>query len=483
MSAVKKRTLQKQLLRLPPSPGVYLFRDKAGQIIYVGKAASLRNRVRSYFQKIPASSMQGQAHDPKIAFLVDETADIECFVAGSEAEAFFLESRFIKAYQPRYNVEQRDDKTFPFIRITKEPFPRITIVRGQKEKDAYYLGPFTQVWALRRAVRRLRRIFPLAGCQRKIDVNKPGRPCLDYRLKRCLAPCTGKISQEDYNRVARGMLAFFQGKDAFIINELRTTMKKAASELDFEKAALLRDEIKVLQRVQQHPKALGKETPTQKTVLNLKKQLGLAKEPVSIEAYDISNLFGGEAVGSMVTFLAGEPYQKGYRRFRIKEVLGIDDCGMLVEVLRRRLTEKDWSLPDLILVDGGRGQVETAYRTLTFAGTKIPVVGLAKEEEQFFVPGNPNPLPIPPNSPEGLYLRRVRDEAHRFAISYHRKLRNRKTVTSSLDSVPGIGPKRKEVLWRLFPSLEAIKSAPLEKLVKLGIPRRIAEKLIKPNPE
>ncbi|MFH0797331.1 MAG: excinuclease ABC subunit UvrC [Candidatus Omnitrophota bacterium] len=476
MPAKKKRKLQNQLPNLPSSPGIYLFRDKAGHIIYVGKAVNLRNRVRSYFQ-------ENYHPDPKISFLTGEIADIEYFVTGSEAEAFFLESRFIKAYQPRYNVEQRDDKTFPFVRITKEPFPGITIVRGQKEKDAYYFGPFTQVWALRRAVRNLRRIFPLVGCRRKINVNKPGRPCLDYRLKRCLAPCTGKISREDYNRVARAMLAFFQGKNIAVINELRNEMEKSAEELDFEKAALLRDEIEVLQRVQRHPKALGKETPTQKTVLNLKKQMHLGKEPVRIEAYDISNLFGEEAVGSMVTFLAGEPYRKGYRRFRIKSVTGIDDCGMLSEVLRRRLTEKAWSLPDLILVDGGRGQAETAYRTLAASGIKIPVVGLAKKEEQFFVPGNPVPLPIAPNSPEGLYLRRVRDEAHRFAISYHRKLRNRKAVASSLDSVPGIGPKRKEILWRLFPSLEAIKSAPLEKLVELGIPRRIAEKLIKPSPE
>ena len=467
----KKKDLQKKIHDLPDLPGVYLFRDKSGRIIYAGKALSLRNRVRSYFQA-------SRSFDPKTELLVNEIADMEHYPAASEAEAFFLESRFIKTYQPHYNVDLRDDKTFPLVRITKSDFPRIEIIRGRKEKDAYYFGPFTEAWALRRAVRNLRRIFPLVGCRRRINPANPVRPCFDYNLKRCLAPCAGKTTQEEYNRTVRALLSFFQGKDRRIISELKTAMKKSAGELNFEEAARIRDEIDVLRRVQKHPKALGRERPSQKTALNLKDSLGLLKEPVRIEAYDISNLFGQEAVGSMVTFLAGEPCRKMYRRFRIREVEGINDCAMTAEILRRRFLKKEWPLPDLILIDGGRGQVEIANRVLRASRHRgISLVGLAKEEEQIFAPGKRKPLPVFRSSPEGLFLQRIRDEAHRFAVSYHRNLQRKKVTASALDSIPGIGPRRKALLWRKFSSLEEIKLAPIAELVKSGIPEGIALKL------
>ncbi|MBU2495738.1 MAG: excinuclease ABC subunit UvrC [Candidatus Omnitrophica bacterium] len=466
----KKKELQRKIHDLPDLPGVYLFRDKSGRIIYAGKAVSLRNRVRSYFQA-------SRSFDPKTELLVNEIADLEHYPTASEAEAFFLESRFIKTYQPHYNVDLRDDKTFPLVRITKSDFPRIEIIRGKKEKDAYYFGPFTEAWALRRAVRNLRRIFPLAGCRRRINPENPVRPCFDYNLKRCLAPCAGKSTKEEYNRTARALLSFFEGKNQQIISELKTAMGKAAGELNFEEAARIRDEIDVLQRVQKHPKALGRERPSQKTVLNLKDSLGLPKEPVRIEAYDISNLFGQEAVGSMVTFLAGEPCRKMYRRFRIKDVEGINDCAMMAEVLKRRFLEKEWPRPDLILIDGGRGQVETANRVLRVNHNTIPLVGLAKEKEEIFAPGKRKPLPVSRSSPESLFLQRVRDEAHRFAVSYHRNLQRKKITASSLDSIPGIGPRRKALLWRRFSSLEEIKSAPAAELVKSGIPEKVALRL------
>ena len=466
----KKKELQKKVHDLPDLPGVYLFRDNSGRIIYAGKALSLRNRVRSYFQA-------NRALDPKTELLVNEIADIEHYPAAGEAEAFFLESRFIKTYQPHYNVDLRDDKTFPLVRITKSDFPRIEIIRGKKDKDAYYFGPFTEVWALRRAVRNLRRIFPLAGCRRRINPESPIRPCFDYNLKRCLAPCAGKSTKEEYGRTVRALIAFFEGKDRKIIAELKTAMEKAAGELNFEEAARLRDEIDVLHRVQKHPKALGREHPSQKIVLNLKDSLELRKEPVRIEAYDISNLFGKEAVGSMVTFLAGEPCRKMYRRFRIKEVKRIDDCAMLAEVLKRRLREKGWPLPDLILIDGGRGQVETANRVLRANDSTIPLVALAKEKEEIFAPGRKKPLPVSRSSPESLFLQRIRDEAHRFAVSYHRNLRRKKVTASFLDSIPGIGPKRKTLLWRRFSSLKEIKFVPTAELVKVGIPKKIALRL------
>ncbi|MFH1903327.1 MAG: helix-hairpin-helix domain-containing protein, partial [Candidatus Omnitrophota bacterium] len=224
-------------------------------------------------------------------------------------------------------------------------------------------------------------------------------------------------------------------------------------------------------------KALGRERPSQKTVLNLKDSLGLPKEPVRIEAYDISNLFGQEAVGSMVTFLAGEPCRKMYRRFRIKDVEGINDCAMMAEVLKRRFLEKEWPRPDLILIDGGRGQVETANRVLRVNHNTIPLVGLAKEKEEIFAPGKRKPLPVSRSSPESLFLQRVRDEAHRFAVSYHRNLQRKKITASFLDSIPGIGPRRKALLWRRFSSLEEIKSAPAAELVKSGIPEKVALRL------
>ncbi len=467
----QKKNLQRKVLDLPDSPGVYLFRNESGRIIYVGKALSLRNRVRSYFQP-------GRTSDPKTELLVDEITDVEFHPAANEAEAFFLESRFIKTYQPRYNIDLRDDKTFPLVRISKSDFPRIEIIRGRKDKDAYYFGPFTEAWALRRAVRNLRRIFPLAGCRRRINPENPViRPCFDYNLKRCLAPCAGRCTRAEYNRTARALVSFFEGKDRRIIPELKTAMEKAAEELNFEEAARLRDEIDVLQRVQKHPRALGRERPSRKTVLNLKDALGLTKEPVRIEAYDISNLFGQEAVGGMVTFLGGEPCRKAYRRFRIKEVKGIDDYAMISEILKRRLQEKDWPLPDLILIDGGRGHVAVADHVLRANHLRIPLAGLAKENELIFVPNRNNPLPVPRSSPENLFLQRMRDEAHRFAVSYHRNLRREKVTVSFLDSIPGIGPGRKTLLWRNFSSLEEIKSAPTAELVKVGIPKKIALRL------
>ncbi|MFH2068700.1 MAG: excinuclease ABC subunit UvrC [Candidatus Omnitrophota bacterium] len=468
----KKKGLQKKVDELPNLPGVYLFRDKSGRIIYAGKALSLRNRVRSYFQS-------SRSFDPKTELLVNEIADIEHYPTAGEAEAFFLESRFIKTYQPHYNVDLRDDKTFPLVRITKNDFPRVEIIRGRKGKDAYYFGPFTEAWALRRAVRNLRRIFPVAGCRRRINPKNPVRPCFDYNLKRCLAPCAGKTTHEEYSRTVRALLSFFEGKNRRIISELKTAMEKAAGELNFEEAARIRDEIDVLRRVQKHPKALGRERPFQEAILNLKDSLELRKEPVRIEAYDISNLSGREAVGSMVTFLAGEPCRKMYRRFRIKEVGGIDDCAMISEVLKRRFREKEWSLPDLILVDGGRGQVASANRVLKSNHCEIPLVGLAKEEEQIFAPGKRKPLPVSRSSPEGLFLQRIRNEAHRFAVSYHRNLQQKKVTASALDSIPGIGPRRKAFLWRRFSSLEEIKSAPVIELLKAGIPEKVALKLKK----
>ncbi len=464
--------LREKINNLPSSPGVYLFRDEPGNIIYVGKAADLSNRVRGYFQP-------GRPREPKNSLLVQEIAGLDYYPTPTEAEAFFLESRFIKAYQPRYNIDLRDDKTFPCLRITREDFSRVEIVRGVRlRKDAWYFGPFTDAGALRKAVRKLREIFPVAACRRRIRPGALSRPCMEYDLKRCLAPCAGKVSRSEYQQVVAALLSFFHGKSRHLIRELQAAMREAAEELRFEDAARLRDEVAVLQRVKKHPRLSGPEIPTTRTVLNLKEALKLDKEPVLIEAYDISNLFGGEAVGSMVVFMGGEPHRKAYRRFRISETVGINDCAMLAEVLRRRISEKHWPLPDLVLVDGGRGQVETVARIL--AGEQageVPVRGLAKEEERLFAPGVSRPLPLDPSSPAGLFLRRARDEAHRVAVSYHRRVRQKQHTGSRLDGVPGIGPRRKEILWRHFRSLPEIKAAAPEELKALGIPGAVVARL------
>ncbi|HNQ36111.1 MAG TPA: UvrB/UvrC motif-containing protein, partial [bacterium] len=361
------------------------------------------------------------------------------------------------------------------------PFPALALVRGRTRSGGEYYGPFTDVWALRRSLRNLRRVFPVAACRRRIDPARPVRPCLDHSLGRCLAPCAGLVTAAEYDRTVRALRAFFQGRNPALVRELKSAMAEASRRLEFERAARLRDELEALQRVARHPRGLsrkfGRELPADRRVLKLKERLGLEKEPLRIEAYDISNLFGSEAVGSMVTFLAGSPYRDGYRRFRIRGVRGSDDYAMLAEVLRRRFSETGWPKPDLVLVDGGRGQVETARRVMKEVGVDLPLVGLAKKFERFFVAGRRLPLPVPPESPEGLFLRQVRDEAHRFAVGYHRRLRSRKLTASWLDEIPGLGPVNRARLRRAFPSAAAIRAATVEDLAAAGIRPELARRV------
>lgn len=454
---------------LPDAPGVYFFRDRRGRIIYIGKAISLRNRVRSYF-RVPAPGPDGL----KTARLAGETADIGHLETAGEAEAFFLESRLIKYYQPRYNIERRDDKTFPWLRLTREDWPRAGIVRERRLPDAWYFGPFTDSGALQRAWRRLRQVFPLASCRRRFRPERPDRPCLEHDLGRCLAPCAGKVSPEDYQRVARALLAFLRGRStASLLREMKESMIRAAGEMRFEEAARLRDEIRAIRSVLSHPGFPEGEWPESREKPDLAEAFGLAAEPVRVEGYDISNLFGREAVGSLVVFVGGAPSRKDYRRFRVEGFEGADDCAMLARVLERRTGEQDWPRPELVLVDGGRGQVEAAARVLREAGWKAAVLGLAKKEESVFRPGLASPLPLPPSSPEVLFLRRVRDEAHRFALAYHRSLRRREVSRSVLDEVPGIGPARKKKLLSLYASPRDIARAPDEELARAGIPPKV----------
>jgi excinuclease ABC subunit C len=631
--------LDERLSALPVKPGVYLMKDTQGQIIYVGKAISLRNRVRSYFHT-PAGQV------PKVRRLVEHIADFEFIVTSSELEALILECNLIKKHRPHYNVRLKDDKHYPYIKISlQDAFPRIYIVRRMANDGARYFGPHTSSRAVYQTMELLRKLFPYLTCKREIT-GKDKRPCLYYYIGRCTGPCIGAVSQEEYRAQVQQIILFLEGKQERIVDDLQAEMAEAAQALDFERAATLRDQIQALQRVIEKQKIIdaaqsdqdviafaredgqacvqtffirggkligreyfvltgtqdeddlqimssfvkqfydeaayippaillqhevdealiiaqwlrqkrgtrvtvqvprrGKgralvqmaaenavETLThlraqwaadqarQVTALDeLQKHLDLDVAPTRIECYDISNIQGRAATGSMVVFLKGVPRKSEYRRFQIKTVTGADDYAMLQEVLRRRfkrarnrihdtgykiqdagtghpqvagtreqdagsgegeVTEQEgWGvMPDLLVVDGGKGQLSAALEVMREMGVDhIPAIGLAKQHEEVFVPGRSDPILLPRDS-EGLYLlQRVRDEAHRFAIGYHRQLRQRTGLRSRLDDIPGIGAKRRQALLKRFGSLQAIRDASLEELVAVqGMSRAAAEKV------
>jgi len=605
--------IKARLAGLPDKPGVYLMKDAQGRIIYVGKAVILRHRVRSYFQ--PSAT-----HPPKIERLVAEVADLEWIVTTSEVEALVLECELIKRYKPRYNVRLKDDKRYPYIKITlQEDFPRIYTVRRMAQDGARYFGPFTSSQAVHQSLEVLRRLFPYRTCNREIT-GQDRRPCLYYHIKRCPGPCIGAITREEYRALIERACLFLEGKQEEIIQELEAEMRREAEALNFERAAILRDQIAALNKIVERQrvvsgnldnhdfvavaqkegqacvqiffvrggKLIGREyfvligaqdeseaeiiasfiqqfydeaaeippeilvpialeeqrileewlshkrgeavriyVPTQQEKLDvlamaaenasetlqrlraeweadkskqvealaeIQKALGLPHPPARIECYDISNIQGTWATGSMVVFIHGTPSKEDYRRFRIKSVQGPNDFAAMAEVIYRRFSRalkaqeeknknsKDgrWAiLPDLVILDGGKGQLSAARQVLKDLGLEhIPTVALAKREELLYVPGRPAPIALPRNS-QGLYLlQRIRDEAHRFAITYHRKLREKGGMSSLLEEIPGIGPKRRRALLEKFGSLEAIQRASIEELASVpGMNRRAAEQL------
>jgi excinuclease ABC subunit C len=602
--------IKERLSSLPAKPGVYLMRDAAGKVIYVGKAIRLRDRVRSYFH-----AAGGQTR--KVRRLVQHLTDFEFIVTGSELEALILECNLIKKYRPRYNVRLKDDKRYPYIKITlQEDFPRIYTVRRMENDGARYFGPYTSSKAVRQTMELLRKLFPYLTCKREIT-GQDKRPCLYYHIGRCAGPCIGAVSPEEYRALIGQILLFLEGKQERIVSRLRRDMEEAAQALNFERAAALRDQIQALQQVIEKQKVVfaagsdqdviafaredgqacvqiffirggkligreyfvltgtqdvespeimtsfvkqfydkaayipsnillqhnidealviegwlrkkrgtkvtirvprrGKgrqlvqmvaenaletlaqlqaewaaEQARQVTALDeLQTHLDLAQAPTRIECYDISNIQGKSATGSMVVFVKGVPRKSDYRRFRIKRAEGADDYAMLQEVLSRRfkrvageqqrgIDEEGWGiLPDLLIVDGGKGQLNAALKVMAELGVDhIPAIGLAKQREEVFVPGRSKPILLPRDS-EALYLlQRVRDEAHRFAITYHRRLRQGKGLSSALDDVPGIGPKRRQALLRHFGSVEAIREASVEELVTVkGMSRDVAERV------
>jgi excinuclease ABC subunit C len=603
--------LKDKLQTVPTKPGVYLMRDEQGEVIYVGKAINLRNRVRSYFQ---ASA----SHSLKLHRLIYHIADFDFIVTDSEIEALILECNLIKEHRPKYNIRLKDDKRYPYIKITwQEDYPRILVTRRMERDGARYFGPFTAVWAVHQTLDMLRRLFPYLTCTREIT-GRDTRACLYYHIGRCAGPCIGAISKEEYRALIRRIFLFLEGKAEKIVADLQAQMTSAAEALDFERAAALRDQIKAIEWVTKQQKialAVGKDedvialarenddtcvqvffirqgkligreyfildgtaeedeteivssfvkqfydeaayvpmkvilpTNVEETLVieawlrskrgskvklhvpkrgrqrelvqmaaenaaetlaslraqwmadegrsvgalaQLQEHLGLEEAPTRIEGYDISNIQGTAATGSMVVFVKGVPRKSDYRRFRIRTVEGADDYAMMQEVLRRRFKRAIegraeergkgadvWTiLPDLVIIDGGKGQLNAALEVLEEHGLKgeVPTIGLAKKQEEVFLPGRSEPLVLPRDS-QGLYLlQRIRDEAHRFAIGYHRKLRAKKSLTSILEEIPGIGPKRRQALLKHFGSIEAIRQASVEELAAVkGMTRKAAE--------
>ncbi len=591
--------LKAKLENLPTKPGVYLMKDASGKIIYVGKAKSLRNRVRAYFHDTPP-------YHPKISALISKISDFDILATDSEMEALILEANLIKEYKPRYNVNLKDDKRYPYLKVTDEPFPRVLVVRRVKKDRAKYFGPYTNVKAMRHTLRILRRVFPIRSCNYALPSFRKIKLCLDYHIKRCLGPCEGKVSQEEYKEIIKNVLLFLSGKNNLLMEHLKERMNEYSDGEEFEKAASVRDQIKALESVIEKQKVAdteqvdrdiiafarekkdisvvalqiregiligrqnfhltGFKESTDREILStflrqyymhsvvippeiilpvevgdqgmiadwlsskregkvkiivpqrgdkfkllemasynarlslnelllqrseakkkvpiairsLEKDLYLSLPPRKIAAFDISNLGPSDAVGSLVFFQDGRPKKSRYRRFKIKTVEGQDDFAMMAEVVRRyftRLTEEKQEYPDMVLIDGGKGQLSTAVQTLDSLGVKNQsVVALAKRLDEVFLHQKSDPLMIPKGSASLRLLQRIRDEAHRFAVEYHRKLRKKRTIKSELDQIPGVGPARRKVLLKHFGSVEKIKQARLEKLLQIeGINKRVAE--------
>lgn len=590
--------LKRSAEKMPDSPGVYFMKNAKGRVLYVGKAKRLSNRVRSYLQK-------PDMLDPKTSALMKSAETIDYIATENEVEALVLECNLIKEYRPRYNVRLKDDKRYPFIKLTRnDTFPRLLLVRHVENDGAEYFGPYTDVKAVRRTLELIGSIFPLRNCIGK-RFSRRERECLNFDIKRCLGPCTGRIGEREYGESVDQVRLFLRGRNEELHAALFEKMNALSIERRYEEAALVRDQIRAIDAITQKQlavspkgadedivalaregskscgvvmkiregKILGSETfiipsaevedtrvfdaflelyyhsatdipariltqiePTEVKLLQdwlrrkvgrgltittpkrgeKKKLIGLAyknaslkivsemrsrteslsllravKEmlrlpttPFRIEAYDISTIQGAEAVGSMVTFAKGTPLKSGYRHFKIKTVVGVDDFAMLDEILTRRLRhlkEGREKAPDLILIDGGKGQVSTARSAMDRSEiTDIPIIGLAKKHEEIYVEGAQEPLRLPRRGNVLRYLQRIRNEAHRFAVEYHRKLRSKRLEQSELDKIPGIGEKRKTLLLVEFGSLERLREASEEDIASVpGIGGTIAREIFK----
>lgn len=407
---------KKQLKDFPDRPGVYFMKDADGEIIYIGKAASLKKRLASYFLKAQDSI--------KTKVMLSYVEGISFMEAASEYDALVLESKLIKEHQPRFNISLKDDKSFPYIMMTHELFPRVLIGRRKKNvASADFFGPYTNAKLLRRALNILRKSFPFCSCRRFCS-----KACLYYDLKLCAGPCAQKISQAVYGRMIKRFQNFLTKKDSDVISELSAEIIKSSKSQAYEKAARLRDQLEALSILVTLKNGGAKKFVKIQDDFD---KIGLIKEPHRIETFDISNISGSFAVGSMVSFYDGQPDKKQYRRFKIRAVEGIDDYAMMKEVLLRRyrsLLKKNVSLPDLIVIDGGRGHLEVAWLALKSLSLKIPMIAIAKREELIYTIKQKEPVKLERNSYVLRLVQSARDEAHRFALKYHRLLRKKDVI-------------------------------------------------------
>lgn len=636
-SSTISEKIRKQLAALPARPGVYIMRNAKGEVIYVGKAAKLNNRVRSYFGS-------PRMMEPKTRALREHIEDFEYIVVGNAGEALILEATLIKRHQPFFNIRLKDDKRYPYLKVDiQNPWPRVYITRRIEKDGARYFGPYASAGSVRATLDLTKKLFPWRSCTKEIT-GKDARPCLDYYIKRCIAPCTAFCTKEEYDEVIEDVILFLEGKSDDVIRRLRQQMDAAAERMEYERAAQIRDQLKSIERTVERQmisttrnedvdifglardgdtacvqvffvrgtQMIGRDTfalegvrdeldgavltnfllqyyegaqyvpklvaipsevedrttieelltekrgslvevrvpergekkrlvelagdnarealsvmrlkwmadanKTDQALEQLMEELSLPEIPHRIECYDNSNIQGTSPVSSMVVFIDGKPATNQYRRFKVKTVVGADDFATMAEVLRRRFknhagnerhhggtenteapempsnampgdqienstprtqNQDGWDLPDLVIIDGGKGQLGAAVQVMRELGVHhIPTVGLAKRFEELFVPDEDEPVVLPRGS-EALYLvQRVRDEAHRFAITFHRQVRGKSSIQSALDTIPGIGPKRKKALLRKFGSVKQIREADVEEIAStLGFTAALAAKV------
>ena len=457
--------LEKKLQKLPLTPGIYFHKNKAGEIIYIGKAANLRNRVRQYFQA-------SRYRDPKTNLLVNEIAGVDWIEVETEVDALFLEAEMVRRYMPPYNILLRDDKSLLYVRIDyKSDYPTVTFIRRPLDNGAQYFGPYVNGLALKKALRYLRRAFPYASGRsggRK-------RASLHYHLGLDPGLEEGRTSLGAYRANLRKLMQYLRGERVALVRSIESQMKKAAKAKDFEKAATLRNQLSSLKELNRQVLFSDRElmdASKDQALVELAKLLNLASPPRRIEGFDISHIQGSDNVAAMVVFINGVPAKTDYRKFKMR-VAGNNDFAHMHEAIMRRFRAenvKKWGLPDLLLIDGGKGQLSAARAALRRSGfEKIPVIGLAKRFEDIVVPkdGTFEVFTLSHSSHLVKLLQRIRDESHRFAVSYHSTLRSRRQTASLLDNVPGIGPLTRKKLIRQFGSMRGVAAADTAELQKL----------------
>jgi len=478
---VSIESLQQKIRELPSRPGVYLMHDADGNVIYVGKARSLKKRVQSYLRHKNYAS-------GRLRKLVAEIEDISVIRTESDAEAFIVESRLIKHYQPFYNVELKMGERYPYVKITDEPFPRLVVTRHKEEDGSRYIGPFVHVGELRRVLRLVERYMPLRTCTKPSSWDKwNDRPCVRYSLGRCLGPCAGCCDAAEYRKRVADVILLLRGQSAELTSRLRDRMDEAAGRMAFEEAARIRDTIRAIWKLsrQRVSSSLSDDVDesTWKALLGVQRALGLGVVPWRIDGFDISHHSGNETYGSCVVFEQGLPNPSLYRRFRITSGRVPDDFRSIKETVQRRyrhVLSDDGSLPQLVLIDGGPQQLRFAREALEELGLEdLETAALAKREELLFRPGKKAPVKLDVTDPALRLLQRVRDEAHRFALSAHRGRQKKRLARSSLEDIPGIGKIRAAELLARFGSIPGLVESTEEELAEVkGISRGMARRIL-----